>query len=488
MNKQLKLTFAIFLAVNTGTASGSSVKNAIVKIYTTFNTHNYHDPWQMKGQRSRSGSGCIIKGGRILTNAHVVSDSTFIQVKKTGSAKKYVASVESISHSCDLAILKVHDSDFFKGATTLSLGSLPEVQDKVAVYGFPIGGIELSITEGVVSRVEHLRYTHSNANLLTCQIDAAVNPGNSGGPVVKDGRIVGVAFQAGRGENIGYMVPVPVIQHFMKDISDSDYSGIPALGISWQKTESPDLREKYKMQKNQTGILVNKVYPRSPAEGALLKGDIILSIDGNSIANDGTIEFRKGERTSFGHIVQQKQIGGNISISALREGTIFKKKIKLTETIDVWQLVPHEQYDTPPTYFITGGLVFTTLTANLLDSWGRNVNRAPIKLVNYYVSGEPSEERKQIVILLKVLADETNMGYHDLSFKIVEEVNGRQISVMNDLVSITEQNDTIFNTFVFEDSSSIVIEREKAAKQNPSILDNYMINSDRSADLPIDNK
>ena len=74
--------------MNTANAAGASVKDSIVKIYTTFNTHSYYDPWQMKGQRSRNGSGCIIRDNRILTNAHVVSDSTFIQVKKTGSAKK----------------------------------------------------------------------------------------------------------------------------------------------------------------------------------------------------------------------------------------------------------------------------------------------------------------------------------------------------------------------------------------------------------------
>ncbi|MGD9208724.1 MAG: trypsin-like peptidase domain-containing protein, partial [Syntrophobacterales bacterium] len=84
------------------------VKNSVVKIYTVYNTYDYDRPWQMKGQDSCSGSGTIIDGKRILTNAHVVADHTFIQVRRAGDAKRYTAEVEVVAHSCDLAILKVN--------------------------------------------------------------------------------------------------------------------------------------------------------------------------------------------------------------------------------------------------------------------------------------------------------------------------------------------------------------------------------------------
>jgi S1-C subfamily serine protease len=134
----------------------------------------------------------------------------------------------------------------------------------------------LGITEGVVSRVEHRKYAHSNTYLLTCQIDAAINPGSIGGPVIKDDKIIGVAFQAGSGENIDYMVPAPFINHFSEDIKDGKYNGIPSLGISWQKMENPDIKRKFGMTAKQTGVLVNTIYPDSPARGVLKPGDIIL--------------------------------------------------------------------------------------------------------------------------------------------------------------------------------------------------------------------
>lgn len=460
------------------------VKEAVVKIYTVYNEYDYYDPWQMSGQRRRSGSGCIISGNRILTNAHVVGDQTFLQVKRSGEAKRYTAKVEIVAHECELAILKVKDETFFSGIRPLEMGDLPEVRDRVAVYGFPRGGEELCITEGVVSRVEHQRYTHSQAYLLTCQIDAAINPGSSGGPVIKDDKIVGVAFQAGSGENIGYMVSVPVINHFLKDIEDGKYDGIPGLGISWQKMENPDLRAKSNMTEEQTGILVNKVYPNSPARGILKSGDIILSIDDRDIENDGTIEFRKDERTSFGYLVQKKYINDPVRFEILREKEIRNLEIKLTIPLDTWRLVPHEEYDIAPTYYILGGLVFEPLTRNFLKEWGREWwDEAPRNLVNYYYEGEPTEERRGVIVLVKVLADEVNVGYHDWRYNVISYVNGKKISTMKDLVRAFEDYGGRYHTIVDERGYEIVLERDKVQEANQRILKKYKINSDRSENL-----
>ena len=165
MRLLLKVVLMLFLGCMTASplSAQTNVKESIVKIYTVFKSHSYGEPWQMSGQMSRTGSGCIITGKRILTDAHVVADSTFIQVKRAGEAKKYTAEVKAVAHECDLAILKVTDDAFFSGITPVEFGALSEVRHKVAVYGFPRGGDELCITEGVVSRVEHQHYTHGGA-------------------------------------------------------------------------------------------------------------------------------------------------------------------------------------------------------------------------------------------------------------------------------------------------------------------------------------
>lgn len=105
------------------------------------------------------------------------------KVKKRQSEKKYVASVIAVGHECDLAMLTVEDATFWEGLEPLKFGNIPELLEDVSVIGFPVGGDSLSITSGVVSRIEMQEYAQASAELLALQIDAAINPGNSGGPV-----------------------------------------------------------------------------------------------------------------------------------------------------------------------------------------------------------------------------------------------------------------------------------------------------------------
>jgi S1-C subfamily serine protease len=472
-------------------ASGAedAVKSAMVKIYTVYNRPNYHEPWQMHGQLSYHGSGCIIEGNRILTNAHVVSDQTFIQVRRAGKAKKFTAILERVAHECDLAILKVEDEAFFSGAVPLAIGDLPNLRDRVAVYGFPEGGDKLSITEGVVSRVEHGKYAHSSAYLLTCQVDASINSGNSGGPVIKDNRIVGVAFQglaAGEYENIGYMVPAPTIKRFLNDIQDGRYDGTPDLGISMQKLENPDMRRMYHLAPEDTGILVNRIYPDSPAQGLLETGDVILSIDGERVGSDGTIEFRPGERTFFGYLMQNKHIGDTVDLKIQRGQSIRLVKIKLSQTIDYERLVPHELYDTAPTYYIVGGLVFSPLSLNYLMEYGGGVDwylAAPEQLLNYYNNGEPTEDRRQVIVLVKVLPGEINIGYHGFEDWVIDTVNGKKLSDMQDLVAAIENNRGAYHVITNTLGFQIVLDRRKTNMEGPEILQRYKIRADRSEDL-----
>nr|XP_016437824.1 PREDICTED: protease Do-like 2, chloroplastic isoform X2 [Nicotiana tabacum] len=97
---------------------------------------------------------------------------------------------------CDIALLSVESKDFWEGAEPLCFGHLPHLQDAVTVVGYPLGGDTISVTKGVVSRIEVTSYAHGSSELLGIQIDAAINPGNSGGPAFNDdGECIGVAFQ-----------------------------------------------------------------------------------------------------------------------------------------------------------------------------------------------------------------------------------------------------------------------------------------------------
>ena len=217
----------------------------MVKIYTVKSRPNFKIPWNKTGPVNMSGSGCVIEGNLVLTNAHVVSNQTFVQVRLFGHPELFEASVLAVSHDADLALLTVDKKNFFEKTTALRFGKLPEVRAEVTVYGFPQGGDTLSITQGVKSRIENQDYAHSKVILLAVQLDAAVNPGNSGGPVMIGNRIVGVVMQSlYRAENIGYMVPTPVINHFLKDREDGHVDGFPDPGVIWQTTRNEGFKKK----------------------------------------------------------------------------------------------------------------------------------------------------------------------------------------------------------------------------------------------------
>lgn len=466
--------------------AATDVRDSMVKIYCVQNEPDYDNPWNMSGPETFSGSGCVIEGNRILTNAHVVSDHTFIMVRLHGQSQKYPAKVIAVSHEADLALLGVDEPSFFRGVRPLKLDGLPEIEQEVIVCGFPEGGDMLSTTKGVISRIEMQRYVHSMIGLLAGQLDAAINPGNSGGPVLVGDRIVGVVMQARKkSQNIGYMVPAPVIDHFLVDMADGHYDGFPEDGIIFQQLENKSLKRMYGLEENQSGALVSAITTGSPAEGKIFVGDVLLAIDGHRIADDGTVEFRPGERTGSDFYVKQRQVGEDLVYEILRQGQLKTVRLKLDINTRSGRLVPMKRYDVQPTYYVYGGLVFCPLTLNYLLSWGDDWSEdAPYSLLNYFVDGELTREGEEVVVIIKVLASNLNNGYDDLVDSRIVEVNGKPILNLQDLIRTVETDtETEFVVFKTEHNQSIALDRKKAEAAQAEILTTYRIAEDRSVDL-----
>src|SRR6201996_1551334 len=273
----------------------NEIRKSVARINNTSQDANYRTPWLPGGMASGSGTGWVVSADRIITNAHVVSNARFLTVEKEDDPKKYIATVEHIAHDCDLAVLKVQDPAFFKNTKPLALGGIPELESTVSVFGYPIGGERLSVTQGVVSRIDFRTYTHSVVDShLTIQIDAAINPGNSGGPVLQDGKVVGVAFQGFSGDvaqNVGYMIPTPVIKHFLKDISDGHYDRYMDLSIGTFPLLNPAQRTALGLPDDDRGVMVSSVSAAGSCAGQLEVGDAIVSIDGLPVASDGMVEL-----------------------------------------------------------------------------------------------------------------------------------------------------------------------------------------------------
>src|SRR5947207_7283230 len=211
------------------------VQKSLVRITATAVEPDYRAPWNVGGLQRGVGAGFVITGNRILTNAHVVANSRYLTVERDGDPNKYPATVQLVANDCDLATITVPAPDFFKNMIPLKFGSIPALESTVSAYGYPIGGERMSVTTGIVSRVDFQLYTHSSIDQhLAIQISAQINPGNSGGPVMQNATVVGVAFQGYSGDvaqGAAYMVPTPVINRFLKDGRDARHDGYVDLGI-----------------------------------------------------------------------------------------------------------------------------------------------------------------------------------------------------------------------------------------------------------------
>ncbi len=463
-------------------AEGNGVAASVVYIQVYRSPADWSTPWRQEQVSAVSGSGLFIEGGRILTNAHVIADARQILVRRPDQANPYVATVETEGDDCDLAVLRVADPAFAAGLRPLPFGSVPRAGTRVLTYGFPLGGQDVSSTAGIVSRIESRPYVHSGADShLVVQTDAAINPGNSGGPVVQEGRVVGVAFQGYPGaENMGFFIPIPIVRHFLDNLKDGRYDGFPDSGLDTMPLLSPALRRERGLPKQRSGVVVERVAPHGTFDGVLNPGDVLLSIQGQSIADDGTI--RLGEaRVTFEHAVDMLQVGDRARLTIWRDGK--ELPVQATARRIARYDRQRNRYGVAPHYVVYAGLVFMDLELELLKTlgrgWPQTANRDLVWDQIFREAEKPEEADRNVVVLTRVLRHAVNSQMSVNPPVGVESINGREIRSLADVLEAFKGNRERFHLIRFEGEAGIeALDREQADAAHPQILKQYAIPSD----------
>ncbi len=455
----------------------SNLKKSIVKIYGTYQRDNFLYPWQAGRPSQGSGSGFIIKGRKILTNAHVVSNARFLEVQREGNAKRYPAEILFVAHDCDLALITVRDDEFFKGlgdADLLQIADvLPDLNEEVIAMGYPMGGDRISITKGVVSRIDYGIYSHSGLDShLILQIDAAINPGNSGGPVLYKNKVIGVAFQGIPGsQNIGYAIPIQVIKHFLADIADGSYDGYPELGIEFRQLVNPALQKQLGLPDPQYGIAVSYVDPFGCAAGYMLPGDILLNIDDSPIYNDGTIEI-DGQQLLFFEIFERKLYGETVKFKLIRNGSVQEVKIVLQNKNDPFTF--RYIYDKKPDYYTIGGLVFSPLSRELIAALGYSAGAQLYYLMNYVKVDDLYKDRQEFVVLIARLPHPINTYCDPFMLHVLDSINGVKIASLADIKEALQRSNGKFHIFKFlNKDDELVMDASELDSANSAIQTTY---------------
>jgi S1-C subfamily serine protease len=286
------------------------------------------DPFFGAQESRSSGSGFVIdKSGRIVTNYHVVQDAKEVQVSFSGE-DNVDARVIGVDPSTDIAVLQIEAQA--RALVTLPLGDSDSVRvgDAVVAIGNPFG-LERSVTAGIVSALQR-EITAPNGFAIdeVIQTDAAINHGNSGGPLLNaDGQVIGVNAQieteTGGNVGIGFAIPINTVKEVVSQIIEEGKVEHAYMGIEMQTIDS-DLTEQVRLPA-ESGVLVSRVVPGSPADDAGLRGgsrnvvvdgesytlggDIITEIDGEPV--ESAEEVRS--------VVSDKEPGDELEVEVRRE-------------------------------------------------------------------------------------------------------------------------------------------------------------------------
>ena len=444
---------------------------------------DYRTPWNAATPSGGTGTAFLIGPNLFLTNAHVVSDASRIVVKKVGDSTPHRARVKFIAHDCDLALLELEQpSEAFAKAVPLSISpEIPKLDTTVKVVGYPIGGERISVTRGVVSRVDYQEYSHSGVDQhLAIQIDAAINPGNSGGPVLQGTQVVGVAFQGYSGDvaqNTGYMIPTPVIRRFLKDVQDGRYDHYVELAIQKTPILNPAQRKALNLPDNDTGVMITAVDSTGSCGGILQVGDVLLALDGYPVDSTGSIDI-EGEQTEMAEVVERKFVGDKLKLKVWRGSK--EQEFEITLKPFPAYLMQANRYEQQPEYLMHAGLVFQPLDHELMGAFSLT-NLRTRYFYDYYAQDELYKELPEIVVLTSVLPDAINTWFRDYTGQVVEEINGVKIKSLKDAADALakEPDGTHLTIRLAGEGRLIVLEKKLIAAAQERIQRKYGLAQDR---------
>ncbi len=479
-------------------ADDTDARRSVVKVFCTNNALNLGSPWKRGEGRQLSGSGVWLGGKRILTNEHLVVYATQISIQPYESADRIPAEVLAVSPEMDLAVLELDDTPFADLKPPVFSEQLPRLQSEVRVYGFPEGGDSLSVTEGIVSRIEYSRYGHG-AHGLRVQVDAAINPGNSGGPAYADNQIIGIAFQKrSQSDNIGYVIPSEEVQRFLADVEDGHYDGKPCLPIEYQYLLNRSLRGKLGLQAEQTGVWVHSLVETDDAF-PIHVGDIVTHIGQHDIDNNGNARLGEDLRVNFEYFISSVAKDDKVPLRVLRDG----KEV----TVDTPVRRPSPRLIRPlkgeyPPYFVYGPLVFIAAPEECLigvESYLASSDpqqrlsavagmafltwrRSPLLLRRFE---PPKSEGEQLVLVSGWLSHRIGIGYSSPTMQVVSHVNGIEIHSLKHLVETLRNLKDKYVEFRFADEhvETLVFDRQPLVDATEDILLNNAIPRQASKEL-----
>ncbi|MDB6129461.1 MAG: hypothetical protein JWM04_568 [Verrucomicrobiales bacterium] len=459
---------------------------SVVTIDVRKKTYDYFQPWTTPSQ-SFQKFGTILAKNQILTTAENLSDKTLLRIQKEGRGKWNIGEIAWVDYHANLALITVADEKFWTGLKPVTLAPHAKTTDPLRLVRWRTGKLEVRSAEFNQFTVEEGKI--SFAQYVHMEASSEINGAGWGEPLVAGGQVLGItSYQNG---NSCKVIPSSFINDVLQAAKSANYRGLGYFDFVWQNSENNTLLEYLKLKGDQRGVVI--IEPPTHGDTNSIKShDVILSIDGFAIDTSGDYVDPEYGHLMLENLATRKHWAGDkVKLGLWRDGKEVSVDYEIPKVDYMTHLVPDEIFDQPPQYYMVGGLVFQPLTDMYLRSWGADwKRRAPFRL-NYYNNEPQTKERPFLVLLSQVLPDSANLGYQDYRFMVVDKVNGKKISVLQDIEEALKNPQNGFQVFEFmkgDNLQKLVMDAGEAKLATERILARYGIEKDKVFGTPTPEK
>jgi hypothetical protein len=412
---------------------------SVVRVNVTNQPWDFGRPWGKRPPFSRRAIGTVLTGGRVLVTAELVGNANYVELETAEGGQKVPATVAVVDYEANLALLKTDDEAFLKALQPLEI-TPAQTGDLLSVWQLESNGA-LLVTKGPMTTAEVTRYPIDDSPLLIYRLTTPLQFRDSSFtlPVVKDGKLAGLIMRYDNTTNNADVLPAPVIQHFLKDAAKAPYDGFPRVGMTSSSTRDPQFRRFLGLNGTTLGgVYVADVLRDGPAATAgIEKGDVVLSVDGLPVDQDGNYRDVEYGKIGISHLFSTRHFVGETV-----KFTIFRKGEKKEVTVTLGRRLPEsyviEPYiiDRAPKFYVLGGLVLEELSRQYLKEFGADwQKKAPEQFV--YFDRQQNElfkdGPKKVVFLNRVLPSDLTVGYEELTQLVVTKVNDVRLECLADL-------------------------------------------------------
>jgi hypothetical protein len=457
--------------------NGSSPwEHSIVTLEVARKQYDFYQPWTKRTSRTQK-TGLVLDGGQILTTADEMFDRTLVRLQKNGRGRWWIGEVTWIDYYANLALVTTAETNFWRDLKPASLAGSISEQDPLQILRWREGNLENRHAEFMQFAVREAQLAPINHVVL--ETDSDIQNAGSSEIISANSHMAGlVSAQAGR---TCTAIPASFIQDILQARQNQTYHGLGFFHFYWQPAQNPASLANLKLTGDPRGVIVTSVPERPDDRPQVLKpNDIILRIDGFDLDIQGDYEDPE-----YGHLMlenlatRRKWAGDNLPMQIWRDGKTMDVTYQLPKYDYNVPLVPFATYDHEPEYLILGGLVFQPLTDPYLQSWGNDWRRrSPFRLY-YYRNDQRTKERQGLLLLSQVLPDSYNIGYQEQRWLVVDRVNGKPISRLEELREALQKPVDGYHIIDFVQSDSLrrlvldAGELEKAATER--VLKRYGI-------------